>query len=87
LIGALTGSRGLALGIASAAAAISYVLGLLAPSIDWLRPARYASPYFYAVGDKQIQHGLPITFAAILAGAAVIFGAAAVFAFERLDVR
>ena len=87
LIGAITGSRGTALGISTAAGASAYLIAELAPSIDWLRPARYISPYFYAVGDKQIQHGLPITYAAILLAASLIFATAAVAAFERLDLR
>lgn len=87
LIGAVTGSRGTALGISSAGAAGAYLIGLLAPSINWLRPTRFISPYFYAVGDKQIQHGLPIAYAAILATATLLFAVAAVVAFERLDLR
>jgi len=87
LIGAVTGSRGIALGISSAVAGVAYLVGLLAPVIDWLRPARFSSPYFYAVGDKQLQFGMPIGHAAILAAAILLFAAIAVPAFERLDLR
>jgi hypothetical protein len=64
LVGATTGSRGIALGITSAAAAITYLISSLAPSVHWIHPARYASPFFYAVGDNQLQHGLPLAWAA-----------------------
>jgi beta-exotoxin I transport system permease protein len=86
LIGATTGSRGIALGITSAVAAITYLISSLAPSVHWIHPARYASPFFYAVGDNQLQHGLPLTWAAVLAGTTLVFAAAAVVAFNRLDV-
>jgi ABC-2 type transport system permease protein len=86
LIGAVAGSRGLALGLTSATAAIAYLISSLAPAIHWLRPARYASPFFYAVGDNQLQRGLPLTWAAILAVCTVIFATGAVVAFDRLDV-
>ncbi|MGH3559897.1 MAG: ABC transporter permease [Mycobacterium sp.] len=86
LIGAATGSRGLALGLTSAAAAIAYLINSLAPVIGWLRPTRYSSPFFYAVGDHQLEHGLPLAWAAVLIGATLVFAAAAVAAFNRLDV-
>lgn len=86
LIGAITGSRGMALGITSGAAAITYLISSLAPSIHWLHPARYISPFFYAVGDNQLQHGLPLAWAGILIVTTVVFALAAVVAFNRLDV-
>ena len=86
LIGAASGSRGMALGITSAAAAITYLISSLAPSVHWLHPARYLSPFFYAVGDNQLEHGLPLAWAGVLAGTTVVFALAAVVAFKRLDV-
>lgn len=86
LVGAVTGSRGTALGITSAAAATAYLVNSLAPLIDWLRPARYASPFFYAVGDHQLEHGEPLAWIGVLAGTTVLFAFAAALAFNRLDV-
>jgi ABC-2 type transport system permease protein len=86
MIGAATGSRGTALGVTSAAAAIAYLINSLAPSIHWLRPARYISPFFYAVGDNQLQHGLPLAWAAVLVVTTLVFALAAVVAFNHLDV-
>lgn len=85
-IGALTGSRGLALGITSGVAAVAYLVNSLAPLVHWLRPARYVSPFFYAVGDHQLQDGLPLAWAGVLALAALTFAVAAAIAFNRLDV-
>jgi len=86
LIGAVTGSRGLALGIGIAAAALTFLISSLAPLIDWLEPARYISPFFYAIGDNQIQHGLPLTYAGVLGTATLILATTAVVAFNRLDL-
>ncbi len=86
LIGAATGSQGLALGLTSAAAAIAYLVNSLSPVIGWLRPTRYLSPFFYAVGDHQLEHGLPLAWAAVLIGVTVVFAVAAVAAFDLLDV-
>jgi len=85
-IGALTGSRGLALGITAGIAALTYLINSLAPVVDWLHPRRFVSPFFYAVGDNQLQHGLAWGWAALLAAMTVVFAAAALAAFRRLDV-
>lgn len=87
LVGALTGSRGLALGIASGVAAAAYLISSLAPVVHWVHPARFVSPFYYAVGDQQLVNGTgPVAFA-VLAGLALALFAAALAAFERLDLR
>lgn len=86
-IGAATGSRGAAVGITAAVAAATYLLNSLAPVVNWLHPFRFVSPFFYAVGDNQLEHGLRIGWAAILVGIAVVLLAAALAAFRRLDVQ
>ena len=86
-IGALTGSRGTALGISAAIAATSYLLASLAPVVHWLHPARYASLFYYAVADNQLSQGLPLGFAAVLIATALAATLGAARAFERLDVR
>ena len=86
LVGASTGSRGVALGIASTAAAAGYLISSLAPVVPWLNPARYSSPFFYAVGDGQLSQGLSPTHAVVLLVIAGVFTVAAMAAFERLDV-
>jgi hypothetical protein len=51
LIGAVTGSRGAAVGLASTFAAAAYLISSLAPVVPWLHPARFASPFVYAVNS------------------------------------
>ncbi len=86
LIGAATGSRGLALGVTSGIAAATYLINSLAPVVDWLHPRRFFSPFFYAVGDNQLRHGLTWGQGLVLVAAALVFAAAALVAFRRLDV-
>jgi beta-exotoxin I transport system permease protein len=62
------------------------LISSLAPAIDWLRPARFISPFFYAVGDNQLKYGLPLAWAGVLAAGTLIFAVIAVVAFNRLDV-
>lgn len=86
LIGAATGSRGSALGITSGLAAASYLISSLAPAVHWLHPARYASPFYYAVGNGQLDHGIGAAPVGLLVGVAAALLVAAVSAFDRLDV-
>ncbi|HET7389022.1 MAG TPA: ABC transporter permease subunit [Nocardioidaceae bacterium] len=86
LLGSLTGNRGLALGVTSAVAAAAYLISSLAPAIDWLRPARFASPFYWAVGNGQVVDGLGVGSAVALVAVAVVLLAASCAAFSRLDV-
>ena len=87
VVGALTGSRGSALGITASIAAAAYLISSLAPVVRWIHPARFASVFFYAVGDGQLLHGLRAAHAAVLIGVAVALLLAVFAAFDRLDVR
>lgn len=86
LIGAVTGRRTIALGASSALAAVSYLVGSLAPVVDWLHPARFASLFYYAVGNGQLERGISAADAAVLAGVAAASLYACLLAFDRLDL-
>lgn len=86
LVGTLSGSRGSAVGITSGLAVLGYLLSSLGPSVHWLRPARYASPFFYAVGDGQLDHGLRPAWAAVLGAVAIVSLVGCLTSFDRFDV-
>ena len=86
LIGALTGSRGTALGATSMVAAATYLINSLAPAVSWIRPARLVSPFFYAIGDNQLVDGVSISAFVVLLGIAAMLSWGAVVVFGRLDV-
>ena len=86
-LGAATGSRGTAIGIATAAAAVFYLVSSLAPVVRWIHPLRYASPFYWAVGDQQLTNGASAGSFAVLLGIAIIAATGANIAFRRLDVR
>jgi ABC-2 type transport system permease protein len=85
-IGARTGSRGTALGVGTALAAASYLLGSLAAVVSWLHPARYASLFYWSVGNDQITHGFRFGDYAVLAVVALVMLWAAAASFQRLDL-
>jgi ABC-2 type transport system permease protein len=85
-VGAATGSRGNAIGVASAIAAASYLVSSLAPVIAWIRPARFASLFYWSVGNKQLTVGFNLGELAVLAVTGVALAAVTIAAFERLDL-
>jgi ABC-2 type transport system permease protein len=85
-IGALTGRRGTAIGAGTALAAASYLVSSLAPVASWIRPGRYASLFYWSVGNSQISGGVsPIDYA-VLTGTGLCALAAAILSFRRLDI-
>ncbi len=86
VVGAVTGRRGVALGAAGALGAISYLVSSLAPVVRWIRPLRFASLFYWSVGNRQLTTGISPTEVAVLVGSAFVLVAAAVVAFDRLDL-
>ena len=86
-IGCWTGRRGLANGITGALATITYVLNVLALSVDALSPLRPVSPFRWYLEPDPLVKGLSaanvVVFITITAAAYTI----ARFTFERRDLR
>lgn len=86
LVGAVTGHRATALGASSALAAVSYLIGSLAPVVTWLHGARFASLFYYAVGNGQLENGISVVDVAVLVAVSAVCLYASLVAFDRLDV-
>lgn len=84
--GALTGRKGAAIGAGTAIAAASYLLSSLAPMVSWIEPGRYASLFYWSVGNGQISHGVSPGDYTVLIVTGLCALAAAVLAFRRLDI-
>ena len=85
-VGAATGRRGTALGVGSALAAASYLLSSLAAVIADIRPGRYASLFYWSVGNDQISSGVTVMDLIVLVAVGIAALAAAVIAFRRADL-
>ncbi len=86
-VGAATGSRGTAIGVTSALAALCYLISSLAPVVHWIHSLRFVSLFYWAVGDQQLTNGAGPESFAVLLGVAMAGAMAASTTFRRLDVR
>lgn len=87
LVGVVSASRGLALGLTSALAAASYLLSSLAPVVSWARSVRGSSLFYWAVGDGQLSSGPSFAAWTVLLAVAAGLLAASVVTVGRLDIR
>lgn len=86
-VGAVTGRRGAAIGIAAAGAVAAYLVSSLAELVDFLKPLRAASPFYHYVAQDALRDGLAAGHAAFLVALALVATTAAVVAFSRRDLR
>lgn len=85
-VGAVTGRRGLAIGVASVAAVASYLLYALGALVEQLEPWRFLSPYQHAMGTEPILNGMSGGYALAMAAVAFAVIAVAVPSLERRDI-
>jgi ABC-2 type transport system permease protein len=84
-IGAASGRRGVAIGIAAAGAVAAYLVNSLSPLVDVLDAVKVASPFYHYAASDPLREGLAldhVAFLVVLAGAATVL---AVVGFERRD--
>jgi ABC-2 type transport system permease protein len=86
-IGAATGNRGTAIASTGALAAVCYLISSLAPVVHWIHPLRFASLFYWAVGNQQLTKAAGLGPFAVLLGVAVAAATAGNATFRRLDIR
>jgi beta-exotoxin I transport system permease protein len=86
-IGAARGERGPALGITTALASAAYLISSLGPVVSWLDNWRVLSPFYWAIGNNQLNRGLGWDGLLVLGGITTAAITAAVISFERHDLR
>jgi len=85
-VGAMTGRRSMAIGVAAVAALGAYVLYIGGLMVDSLHAWLPWSPFHQALADGPLASGLPIRFAWLVLGAVVVVAVAAPV-FARRDIR
>jgi ABC-2 type transport system permease protein len=85
-VGALSGSRGLAIGMVALVGVATYFANTLGPSVDALAWSRDVSPFHYYSGGAPLREGWPALDAAVLAASSLLLTAVAMLGLERRDV-
>jgi ABC-2 type transport system permease protein len=86
LLGAASGHCALAIGVTAAGAVAAYLVNSLAALVDFLEPARKASPFYHYAASDPLRHGLALGHVSFLAALALIAAALAALAFDRRDL-
>ncbi len=86
LVGALTGRKGIALGVSIALALAAFLLYSLAPMVSWLERWLWINPFQWALGNDPLRNGIDggYAIAHLLVTTGLIL--AAVIAFNRRDI-
>jgi ABC-2 type transport system permease protein len=85
-VGAATGRRGVAVGVAGAAALAAYLIFSLADVLSWLGTAQKVSPWYYYAESAPVLNGLEWAHAGVLAAIVVGLAVAGDLVLERRDL-
>lgn len=85
-IGALTGRRGLALGVTAALALALYLANNLAGTIESLEPIQRVSPYHFYLGGDPLRNGFDLAGLGVLALMSLALLLLAIWGLNRRDV-
>jgi ABC-2 type transport system permease protein len=86
VIGAATGSRGLALAIAGSFAAVTYLASSLSELVSFLGTAKWLSPFWYSTSGAPLVNGYTWWHGLVLAGSTAVILALGTVLFERRDL-
>jgi ABC-2 type transport system permease protein len=86
-LGAGTGRRGLATGVAAAVAILGWLVNSFAPLVGAIAWLRYLTLYYYYAGDDPLTRGVGVTGLVVLGLVTIVLTAAAMLGFERRDLR
>jgi ABC-2 type transport system permease protein len=86
-LGAGTGRRGLATGLAAALAILGWLINSFAPLVSQVQWLKYLSLFYYYAGHDPLTQGIDITGVIVLGVVAVVLTTLGVVGFERRDLR
>ena len=87
LLGAATGRRTLAIGVAAAAAVAAFLVNSLAALVDALEPIQKASPFYHYAASDPLRGGVDVGRMSLLAAIAVVAAGVGIVLLGRRDVR
>jgi beta-exotoxin I transport system permease protein len=85
-VGCISGNKSLAIGVPTGIALVTFLVNMFQPSVDWLDPFRWISPFYYYSGGDPMLNGVDVSHALVLAAISVVGLGVALWAFERRDL-
>jgi ABC-2 type transport system permease protein len=85
-VGALSGSRTAAIGVAAAVGVAAFLANALSSIAEWLEPWRLLSWFYYYAASDPLKNGLNPAHTGVLAISAAVLVLVAILAFDRRDV-
>lgn len=86
-VGSSTGNKGMAIGVTSGLALMTFIVKTLAPSVPAMKPFRFLSPFYFYADNKPLANGFDAVDIAMLAAISVVALVGALLAFARRDLR
>ena len=84
--GAVTGRRGLSLGMAAGITVAAYIIQGIAPLVDGMEWAERLSPFYYYLNHDPLQSGFDLAGTAVLVTVCGLFLGIALWGFRRRDI-
>lgn len=85
-VGCLRGSKGLAVGVASTVAVVTYFLNSLGGMVEALKDYRLLSPFYHHTTPDVLQNGLAPDHTLVLVGLVLVFFLLSIPVFESRDI-
>jgi len=86
LIGSLTGSKGMAIGLTTAVAILTFFINALAPIVDFLEKIQKISPFYHYTANNPIVNGLDWVSILFIIGTSLVFLILSIVAFRKRDL-
>lgn len=86
-LGAGTGRRSLATGVAAAVGVVGWLINSFAPLVGAIAWLKYLSPFYYYAGHDPLTQGVDITGVIVLGVASLLLTGLGMFGIERRDLR
>jgi ABC-2 type transport system permease protein len=84
--GSVRGNKGIAMGVGSGLAVLTYLLHTLGGLVNGLKNFRFLSPFYHYMEPDTLANGLSMGHILVLAGLVIVFFVISIPAFERRDI-
>lgn len=85
-LGAITGNRGLSLGLASGIAFLSFMISSMAPAVQGLQQVQKVSIFYYYNSPQVALYGLSLRNSLVLVGITIVMSLIGLAVFQRRDL-